>query len=73
MFSISPRKIPAGMIRSATIAFPLLLSLPAPKSTHLRRYLYVLVLWFVLLHDIIMPVNTNAPKKEKPYVSPSCF
>lgn len=40
MFSIPPQYPAATVYRSAAIAFPALLSLPAPCHTHLRRYLY---------------------------------
>jgi hypothetical protein len=47
MLSIPPRNDPAGSCRSATVTFHQVHSLPAPLTTFLRRYLYV-VLWLVL-------------------------
>lgn len=40
MFSISPQYPAATVYRSAAITFHALPSLPAPCTTHLRRYLY---------------------------------
>lgn len=42
MFSLPPRNVPAGILRSAVITFQQLQSLPALLSTHLHRSLYSL-------------------------------
>ena len=67
MFSMPPRKIPAGKIRSATIAFHMLHCLPAPHVTHLRRNLYVVVLRAILCSKKKHHVNYDALKNQTLY------
>ena len=43
--------------RSAAIAFPRILCLPAPPGTHLRRYLYVCVLLLLIISILLRLSN----------------
>ena len=63
MLSIPPRNDPAGSCRSATVTFHQVHSLPAPLTTFLRRYLYV-VLWLVLC-SISVNVSNHLPAIER--------
>ena len=61
MLSASPRSsCPAGRLRSAVITFPSLHRLPAPWGTHLHRYLYILLNYYlVTIRRISDPVKAK--------------